>query len=202
MDLTGFALAVLLIELTPGPNMAWLVALVLGEGRKAGLAAIGGVALGLLANGLIAAVGASALLAALPQAASLVGFAGAAMMLYLAWEAWRASGETSPASVPREAPGRHFFAGFAINLFNPKAALFFLAVAPQFVAGGAPSIRQAITLALISVGIATAVHFLLIFGAASIRPVLLEPGRAKLVRRVLALAMVGVAAWFVAGALG
>lgn len=201
MDIAGFALAVLLIELTPGPNMAWLVALVLGEGRKAGLAAIGGVALGLLVNGLLSAIGASAVLTALPRAASFIGFAGAAMMLYLAWEAWRTSGETSPATIPRHSPHRHFFAGFGINLLNVKAALFFLSVAPQFVAGGAPGMQQAVTLALVSVAIATSIHLLLIYGASSIRPILLEPHRATLVRRVLALAMVGVAAWFVAGAL-
>ena len=57
MDIVGFALAVLLIELTPGPNMAWLSGLAATEGRRAGLSAVAGVALGLLVNGVLAALG-------------------------------------------------------------------------------------------------------------------------------------------------
>jgi threonine/homoserine/homoserine lactone efflux protein len=57
LDIGGFALAVLLIELTPGPNMAWLPGLAATEGRRGGLAAAAGVALGLLATGILAALG-------------------------------------------------------------------------------------------------------------------------------------------------
>ena len=201
MDIAGFALAVLLIELTPGPNMAWLAALTLSQGRAAGLSAIGGVALGLMANALIAALGASFILTNSPWLASVMGYAGAAMMLYLAWGALRESGETSPAAVPTKPNGGHFGAGFAINLLNPKAALFFLTVAPQFVPGRAPTPFQAVVLAIVSVSIATLIHFSLVAGAARVRPLLLAPERATILRRAMAVLMVGVAAWFVAGAL-
>ena len=66
MDIIGFALAVLLIELTPGPNMAWLAGLSATEGRRTGLAAVAGVAIALLTNGVPAALGLAALLGAEP----------------------------------------------------------------------------------------------------------------------------------------
>ena len=76
MDILGFALAVLLIELTPGPNMAWLAGLAATEGRRCGLAAVAGVALGLLANGILAALGLAAVLQAAPQLWNILRFAG------------------------------------------------------------------------------------------------------------------------------
>lgn len=200
IDLISFALAVLLIELTPGPNMAWIVTLTLSEGRRAGLGAIGGIALGLAANAGLSVIAASLILAqgaALTQGVSLLA---AAMMAWLAWEAWGASGreagESSPAATPRRGGERHALAGFVINLLNPKAALFFITVMPQFVPGGQPSLMQGLTLAAVSVTIATLVHLALVLGAGRARSVLMAEARARTVRRVLALAMLGVGVWF------
>ena len=196
----GFALAVLLIELTPGPNMAWIVTLTLSEGRRAGLGAIAGIALGLAANAALSVLAASLILAQGPALTQGVSLLAAAMMAWLAWEAWGASGrdagESSPAATPRRSSHRHALAGFVINLLNPKVALFFITVMPQFVPGGQPSLIQGLTLAGISVSIATLVHLALVLGAESARAVLMAEARAQAVRRVLALAMLGVAAWF------
>jgi threonine/homoserine/homoserine lactone efflux protein len=200
MDLLGFTLAVLLIELTPGPNMGWLVMLTLGEGRRAGLSAITGVALGLAANAAISALAASLILAQSATLAKAISILGAAMMAYLAWQAWRDAGESSTASTPRRADHHHALAGFAINLFNPKATLFFVTVMPQFVAGARPSYTQALILAAISVAIATAIHLMLVLGAQRLRPVLMSENRARVVSRVLALGMLGVGIWFLAKA--
>ena len=81
----GFALAVLLIELTPGPNMAWLVTLTLAEGRRAGLGAIAGVALGLAANAAISVLAASLILGQGPALTRGISVLAAAMMAWLAW---------------------------------------------------------------------------------------------------------------------
>lgn len=201
IDLAGFTLAVLLIELTPGPNMAWLVALTLAEGRRAGLGAVVGIALGLAANAALSVLAASLILAEGESLTRGVSVLGAAMMAWLAWEAWDASGkgegETSPARTPRKASERHALAGFLINLLNPKSALFFMTVMPQFVPDGRPGLAQGSVLAAISVAIATAVHLALVLGAQGARGVLLAPARARTVRRVLALAMLGVGLWFV-----
>lgn len=196
MDLFGFAFAVLLIELTPGPNMGWLIALTLSEGRRAGLAAMVGIAAGLACNAAIAVTAASIVLRGGDMLAKGLAVAGAAMMAWLAWEAWRDNGDTSQGAVPRRSHDRNFAMGFAINLFNPKSALFFITVMPQFVASGQPSLAQGLILAGVSVTIATAVHLALILGAAQLRSVLMHERRARFVRRVLAVAMLGVGAWF------
>lgn len=196
----GFAMAVLLIELTPGPNMAWLVTLTLAEGRRAGLGAIFGVALGLTANAALSVLAASLILAQGPALTKAVSVLAAAMMAWLAWEAWKGSGESSPAATPRQSTERHALAGFAINLLNPKSALFFITVMPQFIPDGQPSFGEGLTLAAISVSIATAIHLTLVLLAEQARGVLMAEARARIVRRVLALAMLGVGLWFLAKA--
>jgi threonine/homoserine/homoserine lactone efflux protein len=196
IDLAGFALAALLIELTPGPNMAWIVTLTLSEGRRAGLGAIAGIALGLAVNAVLSVLAASLILgqgAGLERAVSLMA---AAMMAWLAWEAWRDAGVSSTAMPPRSGGERHAFAGFVINLINPKSALFLITVMPQFVTGGQPTLEQGLSLATVSVTIATAIHFALVLGAERARGVLMAEARAQAVRRVLALAMLGVGVWF------
>jgi len=200
MDLTGFVLAVLLVELTPGPNMGWLVTLTLSEGRRAGLGAITGIALGLTANAALSVLAASYILAQDEVLGQTVSALAAAMMAWLAWEAWQEAGTTSTAAAPRAASQRHALAGFAINLVNPKSALFFITVMPQFVSGGRPSFAQGLVMAAISVGGATAIHFALVLGAERMRAALMAERRARAVRRGLALAMLGVAVWFLAKA--
>lgn len=202
IDIGGFALAVLLVELTPGPNMAWLVTLTLAEGRRAGLGAIIGVALGLAANAALSVFAASLILAQGPALTQAMAVLAAAMMAWLAWEAWRDAGESSPTATPRQSQQRHALAGFVINLLNAKSALFFITVMPQFMTGGTPSFGQGLTLAAVSVTIATAIHLALVLGAEGARGVLMAEARARIVRRVLALAMLGVAAWFLAKAFG
>lgn len=200
MDLAGFALAVLLVELTPGPNMGWLVTLTLSEGRRAGLGAIAGIALGLAANAALSVLAASYILAQDAVLGQTVSALAAAMMVWLAWEAWQEAGTTSTAATPRAASQRHALAGFAINLVNPKSALFFITVMPQFVSGGRPGFTQGLVMAAISVGVATAIHFALVLGAGRMRAALMAERRARAVRRALALAMLGVAVWFLAKA--
>lgn len=202
IDIAGFALAVLLIELTPGPNMGWLVTLTLAEGRRAGLGAVAGIALGLGANAGLSVLAASVILAQDAALVRAISVLAAAMMAWLAWEAWRGSGDTSPAATPRDTGKRHFLAGFVINLLNPKAALFFITVMPQFIPGGQPSFAQGLAMAATSLVIATAIHLALVLGAGRARSVLMAEHRAQMVRRVLALAMLAVAAWFLAKALG
>jgi len=203
----GFALAVLLVELTPGPNMGWLVTLTLAEGRRAGLGAIAGVALGLAANAALSVLAASFILAQGPALAQGVSLLAAAMMAWLAWQAWSDAGESSPTATPRDSSPRlvnqrHALAGFVINLINPKAALFFITVMPQFIPGGQPRFGQGLMMAAISVTIATTIHLALVLGAGRARAVLMAESRAKIVRRILAVAMLGVALWFALKAFG
>ena len=196
IDLAGFALAVLLIELTPGPNMAWIVTLTLAEGRRAGLGAITGIALGLAANAVLSVLAANLLLAQGPALTRTVSLLAAAMMAWLAWEAWRDAGTPSTVTLPKPGSQRHALAGFVINLLNPKSTLFLITVMPQFAPGGQPSLTEGLALASVSVTIATGVHFALVLGAERARSVLMAENRARIVRRVLATVMLGVGVWF------
>lgn len=202
MDIIGFALAVLLIELTPGPNMAWLAGLAATEGRRCGLSAVAGVALGLLANGVLAALGLAALLQAAPQLWNILRFAGAAMMLWLAIEAWRGTDDGSRSTRPVSSPRRAFATGALINLLNPKAYIFFLVVAPQFLNGEALGIRNALILSVISVAIATSIHLSIVIAGSAAHEWLSDPQRTKIVRRAFAAIMLAVALSFLVTDLG
>ncbi len=206
MDLVGFALAVLLIELTPGPNMAWLSGLAATEGRRAGIAAVAGVALGLLVNGVLAALGLATLLQMVPELLRGLQWAGAAMMVFLAIQAWRGSGRgagsKAPSIPPEQVHRRSFVTGLLINLLNPKAYIFFVVVAPQFLRGATLSLANALVLAVVSAVIATAIHVALVLAGARAHDWLADPSRTVWARRGFALVMLAVAASFVLADLG
>lgn len=195
-----FAAAVLLIELTPGPNMAWLAALGLAEGRRAGLVATAGIALGLALNAMLAAFGLVTLLTAEPALQQALRWAGVCLMLWLAFQAWRDAG-LADAQAQGGSLWRHFVSGLLVNLFNPKAVLFFVVVVPPFLGGASPTLPQALALAGVSVGIATTVHLLIITFAAHAHAWISHPTRMLWTRRVMALMMLGVAGWLASEAL-
>ncbi|MDO7833981.1 LysE family translocator [Sphingobium sp. HBC34] len=197
LDLWGFVLAVLLIEITPGPNMAWMAGLAAAEGRRCGMAAVWGVALGLLANALLAALGLSLLLQRAPGLLNGLRYAGAAMMIWLAIDAWRGASRASPSMPAHDGIGRAFITGALINLFNPKAYIFFMVVAPQFMNGAALGVRAAVILSLISVSIATAIHIIIVLAGSGLHQWLASPERTRIVRRLFAIVMLLVAASFV-----
>lgn len=194
LDIAGFAAAVLLIELTPGPNMAWLAGLAATEGRRSGLAAVAGIALGLLANGILAALGLATLLTAMPALLDGLRIAGAAMMVWLAIEAWRGADKAPPPTATKRA----FATGALINLLNPKAYMFFVVVAPEFLGGRTLGLSEALTLAFVSTGIATAIHLAIVLAGSHAQAWLADPARTKWVRRGFAVVMLGVAASFLA----
>ena len=194
LDIAGFAAAVLLIELTPGPNMAWLAGLAATEGRRSGLAAVAGIALGLLTNGILAALGLATLLKAMPALLDGLRIAGAAMMVWLAIEAWRGADKAPPPTATKRA----FATGALINLLNPKAYMFFVVVAPEFLGGRTLGRSEALTLAVVSTGIATAIHLAIVLAGARAQGWLANPARTKWVRRGFAVVMLGVAASFLA----
>ena len=192
--LLGFAITALLIELTPGPNMAWLVMLSLSDGRRAGFAATAGIAAGLTLIAGLSAIGMAALIASSPLIYETLRWAGALFLLFLAWEGWRATGESSPA-MTHHAPGRHALRGFVINALNPKAAFFYVTVLPEFISPEAPARSQALILALTSVLIATAIHLTLVTLAGSLRVFIENERQNRLIRRILAVGLGGVWIW-------
>ncbi|RJG55471.1 LysE family translocator [Sphingobium terrigena] len=196
MDWMGFALTVLVIELTPGPNMAWLAMLAATRGRRMGLAAALGTTLGLAINGLLAAAGLAVILSTTPWLWTMLRWAGAALMLWLAADAWRDAAPSSPTARQQAGLARQFATGAMINLLNPKAFLFYVLIAPPFLPDGKLTFPIAMMLTMISVSIATAIHIVIILLGAGAHRWLGDPARTRLVRRIMAVGLVGVAGWF------
>ena len=130
-----FAVAAILLLLTPGPAVLYIVARSVEQGRIAGLASVCGITTGTLFHVLAAALGLSALLASSALAFSIVKYAGAAYLIWLGLRKifGRADAIDADGKLPRHSHARLFRDGFIVNLFNPKTALFFLAFLPQFV---------------------------------------------------------------------
>ncbi len=134
-SLLGFALVALTMVLTPGPNMIYLISRSITQGPAAGLVSLCGVALGFVFYMLCAAFGITALLFAVPYAYDALRLAGAGYLLWLAWQAVRPNGR-SPFQVRElaiDTPRKLFAMGLFTNLLNPKAAMLYLALLPQFI---------------------------------------------------------------------
>lgn len=196
--LASYLMTVLVIELTPGPNMAYLAALTLGAGRRAGLAAVAGVCVGLTLIGVAAAAGLAALITASPVIWTALRWAGGLYLLYLAWETWRGEAETSPAGTGSLSRGhaRYFTRGVITNILNPKAALFYIAIVPRFLPATGATLIEGLGLTAISVVVATLVHLAIVLLAAHLHPLLSQPGRMDRTRHGLGLALGAIAVWF------
>jgi threonine/homoserine/homoserine lactone efflux protein len=130
-----FGLVVFGMALTPGPNMIYLVSRSISQGRLAGLISLGGVALGYVFYLLCAAFGITALMFAVPYAYDALRLAGALYLLHLAWQAVKPGGR-SPFQVrelPKDTPRKLFLMGLVTNLLNPKLAMIYVSLLPQFI---------------------------------------------------------------------
>jgi len=129
-----FCLACAALSATPGPNMLFLVSRTLVQGRRAGFVSLAGTSTGFALHALAAALGLTALLAAVPLAYEVVRWAGAVYLAWLAVTTWRAS-DAADARAARApvATGRLFRQGLVTSALNPKLAVFQLALFPQFI---------------------------------------------------------------------
>ena len=159
-SLLTFALVALGLVLTPGPNMIYLISRSLCQGRRAGLVSLGGVALGFVFYMLCAAFGITALIFAVPYAYDVLRISGVVYLLYLAWQAVRPGGRSVFAvrDLPADSGRKLFLMGFITNLANPKIAIMYLSLLPQFISPGhgsilAQSLALGGTQALISVAV-------------------------------------------------
>ncbi|MEI2830741.1 LysE family translocator [Pseudomonas mosselii] len=170
-NLLGFALISLGMVLTPGPNMIYLISRSICQGRGAGLISLAGVALGFVFYMLCAALGITALVMAVPFAYDALRIGGALYLLYLAWQALRPGGR-SPFQVrdlPADSPRRLFMMGFLTNLLNPKIAVMYLSLMPQFIEPGHGSVlAQSLVLGGTQIVISVTVNALIALMAGSI----------------------------------
>ena len=193
--ITEFALLSLLVEVTPGPNMAYLALVAATEGRAKGYAAVLGVALGLGLMGLLAALGLATLVTAQPALFQGLKWAGFFYLLWLAWQGWAAAGEAVGHAAIGSSAAQFFRRGLVTNLLNPKAALFYVTMLPGFIDPSTPVMPQSLMLSAVYVAIATGVHAGLVTLAGAVQGLVAESGQGRRVRRVQALALVAVAGW-------
>ncbi|MBX9465294.1 MAG: LysE family translocator [Aquamicrobium sp.] len=139
-----FALATLIIAITPGPDMTLFVGRTLSQGRAAGLACMAGAMSGILVHTLLVTLGLSALIVASPQAFFALKIFGAGYLIWLAVQAIRKGAAFSPekTSGARRSLAGNWAMGLAINLLNPKIVLFFMTFLPQFVSASDPYAPQ------------------------------------------------------------
>jgi threonine/homoserine/homoserine lactone efflux protein len=210
-----FLLASLLLAIAPGPGVMYLLTRTLSLGRAAGLASVGGVAIGNLANAALASLGLAALMAASAAAFTVVKFLGAAYLVFLAVQTLRAKPiapveqGTLSAAWPNSAPqavrtapstGRIFRDGFLVALLNPKTALFFAALLPQFIVPAVAPLPQTLFLALVFVAVAVCTDTLYVCAAAAFAQRLKRHAGVRGVGRYLAAAtFMGLAAYAALG---
>lgn len=197
LDLTLLAFAALVMVLTPGPNMVYLVSRSVIQGRMAGIISLFGVAVGFLVHMLTASLGLTAIFLAVPYAYAVVKFAGA---LYLAWLAWQAvkPGGHSPfeaQALPHDAPTKLFRMGFLTNLLNPKAAVFCMSLLPQFVhPERGDAFMQSIVLGVTQISVSFVVNFFIVLSASALAAFFAtKPTWLKVQRYVMATVLGGLA---------
>ena len=167
--LAAYAVAVVALTLTPGPDMSFFLGKAVTAGRAAGTAAMLGAATGLLVHTVLVALGLSALLAASATAFLVLKIAGAA---YLAWLAFEAVRHGSGLNLDRAAArpqklSRVYLKGLGINLLNPKIIMFFVTFLPQFVSPGDPqAASKLVFLGVIFIVIAVPISLVMIAFAA------------------------------------
>ena len=170
-SLLGFALVSFGLVLTPGPNMIYLISRSISQGSSAGMVSLGGVALGFVFYMLCAAFGITALLFAVPYAYDALRLGGALYLLWLAWQVLKPNGR-SPFQVrelPVDGPRKLFAMGFLTNLLNPKIAMLYLALLPQFIDPADGSVlTQSIVFGTIQIVISVSVNALIALTAGSI----------------------------------
>ncbi len=167
----GIALVALGLALTPGPNMLYLVSRSITQGRAAGMISLLGVAVGFLAYLAAAIAGITTIFFAVPAAYTALKLAGAAYLLYLAWQAVRpgAPGVFAPRELPQDPRRRLFLMGLTTNLLNPKIAVLYVSLLPQFVDVERGSVAlQSLILGSIQIAIGLAIDALIVLTAGSL----------------------------------
>ena len=167
----GIAAVALGLVLTPGPNMIYLVSRSVTQGRRAGLVSLLGVLAGFLCYLVAAALGIAAVFALVPALYTAVKLAGAAYLLWLAWRTVRPGGVSafSPRELPVDPPRRLFTMGLVTNLLNPKIAVLYVSLLPQFVDPDRGSVAaQSLLLGLTQITIALSVNALIVLSAGSV----------------------------------
>ena len=167
----GVTAVALGMVLTPGPNMIYLVSRSITQGRRAGMVSLGGVALGFMVYLLAANLGLSVFFVAVPELYFAVKLAGAAYLAHLAWNALKPGGVSvfAPQDVPHDSPRKLFTMGLMTNLLNPKIAIMYLSLIPQFIdLDKGHVLLQGLVLGSVQIVVSIAVNLAIVLAAGAI----------------------------------
>ena len=173
----GIGLIALGLVLTPGPNMIYLVSRSIMQERRAGLVSLLGVAVGFLVYLIAASAGLATIFVEVPVAYTALKLAGAAYLGYLAWQALRPGGTAvfAPKPLPPDSSRRLFTMGLVTNLLNPKIAVLYVSLLPQFIEPERGSVAlQSLQLGATQIAIALTVNCLIVLFASSLASFLAE----------------------------
>nr|WP_233620051.1 LysE family translocator [Burkholderia multivorans] len=196
--LLAFGLVSLGMVLTPGPNMIYLISRSICQGRRAGLVSLGGVALGFVFYMFCAAFGITALVLTVPYAYDALRVAGALYLAYLAWQALKPGGRSAfqVRQLSPDSRRKLFTMGFVTNLTNPKIAVMYLSLLPQFISPGHGSVlAQSLALGCVQIAVSVSVNALIASMAGSIAGFLARrPAWALAQRWLMGTVLAGLAA--------
>jgi threonine/homoserine/homoserine lactone efflux protein len=195
--LIAFALVSFGMVMTPGPNMIYLISRSICQGPVAGLISLGGVVLGFVVYMLCAAFGITTIVLAIPYAYDALRIGGAVYLIYLAWQTIKPGGK-SPfqlRDLPVDPPRRLFLMGFVTNLLNPKIAVMYLSLLPQFLSPERGSmLGQSLMLGTTQILVSITINTLVVLSAGSIAVFLASrPGWVTVQRWLMATVLGGLA---------
>lgn len=171
-ELLVFALAALVLVISPGPNMIYLISRSITQGRTAGLISLAGVVCGFLFHIILVSFGLTAILFAVPYAYTVLKTMGVVYLLYLAWQAIKPGSKSifeTTKDLPVDNPAKLFRMGFLTNVLNPKVAVFYLSLFPQFIKPAYGNVlTQSLLLGTTQMLISFTVNFLIVLSAARV----------------------------------
>ncbi|WP_354687163.1 LysE family translocator [Cupriavidus necator] len=194
MSFVTFLLTAVVLAITPGPGIAYVVARTVAGGRSEGLASCLGTGVGGMFHVLAAALGLSLVIAQSAVAFNLIKYVGAAYLVYLGIRMlMRKEQSVAHEAMPSQGARRALAEGVVVEILNVKTALFFLAFLPQFVSPGEPLVPQLVVLGSICVALNTLVDVVAVFAAHRLlRSGAARAARARLMTRVSGVTMLGL----------
>ncbi|SHG25164.1 LysE family translocator [Chryseobacterium vrystaatense] len=171
-DLLFFVVAALILVISPGPNMIYLISKSITQGKKSGMISLAGVVCGFLFHIVMVSFGLTAVLLAVPLAYTVLKTIGTVYLLYLAYQAVKPNSRNIfevDQSGSFDSSKKLFTVGFLTNVLNPKVAVFYLSFFPQFIKPEYGSVlTQSLELGVIQVFVSFSVNFIIVLTAAKV----------------------------------
>jgi len=171
-ELLFFVLAALVLVISPGPNMIYLISKSITQGKKSGMISLAGIVCGFLFHIIMVSFGLTAVLLAVPLAYTVLKTLGTVYLLYLAYQAIKPKSKNIfevNKNGSHDSPRRLFTVGFLTNVLNPKVAVFYLSFFPQFIKPEYGSVlTQSLELGVIQVFVSFSINFIIVLTAARV----------------------------------